>query len=527
MSVARLMALALGSTVTVAGMLVAKGTPLAHDPPATDILLDQIRSGVTIEQYLAQQLSPLRAADRDGDGLDRDDIALVNARRRSEGRASRIGRILRYDLNGDLKVSRAEMLRAATGEPENIDRFVDNEFDELDFDGDDVITLAEASDAGEEEASGRQSLEKLLELDPNADGRLTAAELRHLAEGVFNSVDRDGDGKISADEYRAVASRIQAIQVVLSAPDCDLPPLPQRAQLVVFGGYEGDSLASVAIGGPDAETNLIDVVIEPGAAPLYLVLTSYESMVWRLSGATRRVTNVVVSSSSSARARPGMTRPRAGGAVSAQRIARPSPLALRGKVSASGVMGVPARKVTIARPGCLNYFSGDEPTATRAMRATLQRSLGHGPNAIFGQYSVQRVALPSGTITQAKGEEAALPRGFDPQMWSDAVRFWPGGLVTVDARLVVATAGVERYRVLPSQMGLAQLIGSGAIQRLPNGRFLIVRPIAHMPPSMGGSHSVTLQLAPGVPVPPGDPVHSCVIMADGTADGVSCPLKSE
>ncbi len=368
----------------------------------------------------------------------------------------------------------------------------------------------------------------MLALDPSGDGRLTAAELRQLTEVVFASVDTDHDGTISAEEQRAIAGRVQAAQVVRSAPVCTIPPLPPRAQLVAFGGYEGDSLASVAIGGPGSETNLIDVAIEPGAAPLYLVLSSYESMVWRLTGTTDRVANVVVSSYASVRVRPGMSRPVGGGAVpTGQRIARPAPSVLRGKISASGVIGVAARKVTIARPGCLNYFTGNEAQATRVMRTTLQRSLGREPDAIFGKYSVQRIALPSGTMTDAKREDAALPRGFDPQMWSDAALFWNGGLVTVDPRQVVAAASVERYRVLPSQMGLAQLIGAGAIRRLPNGRLLIVRAIAHMPPGMGGSHSVTLQIAPGVPLPPGDPVHSCVILADGTSKGATCPQQSE
>ena len=520
MSVSWLTGSALASIVTVAGMLAAQDLDPARDPPAADILLYQIRPGLTIEQYVAQLVSSLRSADRNDDGLDRDDIAVADERSRAEARASRISRMLRYDLDGDLEVSRVEMRRAAIGESDDIDRLVEKEFEELDFDGDEVITLAEAGEAGDEVPWRREPLEKLLELDPDGDARLTAVELRHLVEAAFNRVDRDGDGKISASEHRSVASRIQAIQVALSAPVCDLPPLPPHAQLVAFGAYEGDSVASVAIGGPDQETNLIDVVIEPGEAQLYLVLTSYESMVWRLTGATRRVTNVVVSSSSSVRVRPGMRRPST--RRSAQRIPRPPALSLRGKVSASGVMGVPARKVTIARPGCLNYFSGNDPAGTGAIRATLQHSPGRQPKAIFGQYSVQRVRLPSGTITRAKSEDAVLPPGFDRLMWSDAVRFWPGGLVVIDPRLVVAEASVERYQVLPSQMGLAQLIGSGAIQRLPNGQFLIVRPITHMPPSMGGSHSVTLQLAPGIPMPPGDPVHSCIRMADGTSKGVAC-----
>ena len=96
-------------------------------------------------------------------------------------------------------------------------------------------------------------------------------------------------------------------------------------------------------------------------------------------------------------------------------------------------------------------------------------------------------------------------------MWRDAIRYWPGGLVEIDPRSVVTPTTVARYEVLPSQMGLAQLLGSGAIQREPGSRALrVVKPIPRMPPAMGGAHSEQLILNRDVPTPPGDPVHSCV-----------------
>ena len=78
-------------------------------------------------------------------------------------------------------------------------------------------------------------------------------------------------------------------------------------------------------------------------------------------------------------------------------------------------------------------------------------------------------------------------------------------------------------------MGLAQLLGAGAIVRVGTGNaFKIVRPIPHLPPSMGGAHSVTLILAAGVKLPPGDPVHSCIISEEKKApltDSAICGLR--
>jgi hypothetical protein len=60
-------------------------------------------------------------------------------------------------------------------------------------------------------------------------------------------------------------------------------------------------------------------------------------------------------------------------------------------------------------------------------------------------------------------------------------------------------------------MGIAQLIGAGAIEPLGGDEYRLMRAIPHLPPGMAGGHSVTLILAEGVPRPPGDSGHSCII----------------
>jgi hypothetical protein len=72
-------------------------------------------------------------------------------------------------------------------------------------------------------------------------------------------------------------------------------------------------------------------------------------------------------------------------------------------------------------------------------------------------------------------------------------------------------------------MGLSQLIGSGAVRQEDDDSYRVVRPILHMPPSMGGADSVTLTFDPGIPIPPGDPVHSCIVeVGSGTRRGAEC-----
>ena len=75
-------------------------------------------------------------------------------------------------------------------------------------------------------------------------------------------------------------------------------------------------------------TNLLDVVIEPGEPPLYLILNAYESMVWRIQGATGRLKHVIITSGTG----PAADRP-------------------------AGVIGVSPRIVTALPRSCMPYQS--------------------------------------------------------------------------------------------------------------------------------------------------------------------------
>ena len=359
-------------------------------------------------------------------------------------------------------------------------------------------------------------LEKLLATDPNGDGKLTVEELREVANATFTLVDSNGDGLISREEYKAVSQQVQIVNTVENSPVCPVPLPPKGAKVLVFSAYEGNSISSAWVGGPDQETNLIDVTIERGKEPLYLVLISYELMIWRLSGDTGRVARTVVNSHQAAV--PGTSLEGPGSSRKAEQA--------ENRVAASGVMGLPAEKVTIVRPDCWRYFTKPGELDAGLALALVQRSLGQKPDAVIASYSLQNVNLPSAKVVLAERDIAPVPKGFDPKMWREAIRFWPGGLVQVDPKKVVAQSPVATYEVLPSQMGLSQLIGAGAIEYY-NGRSLrVVKPIAHLPPSMGGAHSATLVLAKGVPLPPGDPVHACIISEETGDPVVKGPLCS-
>lgn len=511
----------LGSTAAFVaigtGIAIAGRTPPQKDE-LPDILAERLRPGAVIEQYVAELASTLRAADRASDGLDQKDVDLLAAMTRARGRASAVSQILSYDLDGNFEVTRAEIeqsLPSIEGDQTYRSNRTDSLIGRYDADGNGIITLTEAAATARENNDMR--LQQLLALDESGDHRLTAEELRRLAERAFANVDTNRDGKISAEEFAPISERIRDAQMSRNMPRCALPAVPKGAKVYAFGAYEGAAISSTVLGSQDEETNVIDVTIEPGSSPLYLVLTSYESMIWRVSGATGRVAQVVVSASASKSSNAVV--PRAPAANSRRAVMSEAP-DIRA-TSVAGVVGLPASKVTIAAGNCPRYFHDVEGPAGKGITATIRRTVGREPEAVFGSYSAQRVSLPSGQITRAQG--SPVPAGFDRQMWREANRYWPGGLVRIDPGQVVTKVSAQPYQVLPSQMGLSQLIGAGAIERVANG-FRIKRAIPHMPPSMGGAHSVTLILAKGVPLPPGNAVHSCVISEETKRPVVAGPM---
>ena len=274
---------------------------------------------------------------------------------------------------------------------------------------------------------------------------------------------------------------------------CTMPPMAPDTQLVAFGVYESQAMSSVSVGGMDHETGIIDVEIEPGDRPLYLILSSYDPMIWRFSGATQRVSRVALSTTA--------------------RTSAGTPMA--------GVMGLDKDRLgAVQGKGCFGGFT--KASEGRSARAMSYAILGREPEVLGGAYDVTAVRLPSGRAAKAM-RTPPRPEGFDPDEWRDAARYSPGGLITVDPAQVIALGEARPYDILPNQMGLSQLIGVGAM-RQHDGVFEITRSIAHYPAELTGAHAVVFKMAEGVSRPGGDPGHSCVI-GDSQASqrrGIGC-----
>jgi hypothetical protein len=208
---------------------------------------------------------------------------------------------------------------------------------------------------------------------------------------------------------------------------CDLPEVPLGARYVDFRAERGEALSSATLATQDIETTTVDVTIERGRDPLFVVLISSGPLIWRVSGAVNRVAHLVVSSERGAPPTAGDLNGLAPDYISKQEtqgnlIAYSEPLYKFEPLS--GVVGLQKAKVTIAKSGCPGDY---------------YEKLGFGGEYVkesFSASSILRVSLPSGVLIKAQQprssrevaegrREPAPPAGFDAKAWREAVNSWP------------------------------------------------------------------------------------------------------
>lgn len=352
----------------------------------------------------------------------------------------------------------------------------------------------------------------------------SASRSSELSNLKFNIDATKGDKRDRASSNLSPSS-----MATLTAASCAMPAVGER-KLAVLSVYEGDAISTVALGSRDVETMVVDIEIEAGDEPLYLVLSAFQNMVWRFSGATSRVEKVVLLAADGAAAahhQPVTMRDAERQAVAAAEVAagrrNPGSITLSERPFA-GVVGIPSDIIVTRNPSaCFSYFSDPESIQAARASAIIRGATGRAPDVIAARYSVGAVILPSGKAAEGAWAGRA-PEGFDQAMWRVLLRFNPGGISRIDPAQVQSAVTVQSYDVLPQEAGLAQLIGAGQIIRLSEG-LRIDKPIARFPAGLAGAHSVSFMLGAGVPMPAGDAGHSCVVAQDtgqAVVDGPIC-----
>jgi Ca2+-binding EF-hand superfamily protein len=446
--------------------------------------------------------------------------------------------IMAADLDGDGAVTVDEMRRKYRYDRRiyagqnhmpvaSVDQQIEQQIERVmqaDADKDGRITWVEAIEYAKKQPNYIRSLEsglvpvmrQLLMLVPDGKSAVTLADIDAAATDFFRSVDTDHNGTISIDELNGVrqalnrvladTARQQAMEKV--RVNCEMPKASEAAKVMLLGAYETEALSSVALGSQDDVTGVGNITVEPGNEPLYLVIATYRPTIWRFYGAVERIERVVMLS------QRGLNRPGSQG---------PLPLA--------GVVGLPADKASFPKAvNCLSYFYETPSVASAQASGAVKTMVGKVPDLIAGIYKFSTFNVPSGKIEMVEKDRPRLlviqkPAGTltiegDPKdirvvtpsgdLQRELYRFNPGGVVTIDAKKVVASVNAEPYEVLPEQAGLIQLVQSGALTQNGLGEFLINKKIRY-PAGLAGAHSVKFLLRRGVPDPDGDPGHSTVV----------------
>jgi len=536
--------------------------------PGDQLLLSRLTSGSEFGPYLYELRAHFFHLDADTDGkLTQRDIDLHTSMEALQARAMALNSIMRLDLDGDGAVTEDEIRRTARYErrgqvalaasnsagqkqaadaEEQIENYVRSVM-ALDTDKDGKVSFSEAGKYGEPirrraavQDGGLSALvRQAMTLATQPPYELTLVDYQAAGEALFRKIDSDNDFKISQQEladYRrkpeppdaavrdaaaeAAKKRLaeqteiaqkkrEAVEAERSA--CAMPKASDKARVVLFSGYQTEALSSVTLGSQDVVVRAGRVVVEPGPEPLYIVISTYSATIWQISGATERIERIVMSSS--------QTGPKGG---NAQRLSL---------VGATGI--APEQVFFFPRSDCLGYFYESPSSSSIGTLAMVRNATGKEPEVVASRYSLSSLAAPSGKIetVREQGQQPlvieksqgtlkivgnsgnVIVQAGPSQARDETYRFFPGGVVDIDPKTVIASVPPAAYEVLPSQAGLVQLLSTGAVTQNKVGEY-IVRQKIRFPPGLAGAHSVTFLIMKGTPYPDGDPAHSCVIMEE-------------
>jgi Ca2+-binding EF-hand superfamily protein len=480
-------------------------------------------------------------SDPEFEGVSKKSYDQVAAIQLARCRALRLGQSLGRDMNGDGVVTREE-LEIALGpqvrqmlqglvEPTRDqflaarDKLVEKALAEAGSQ-DGKITSEQMVKAAEGSCKSNLREDMLVPLDLAADGGgvVTQAAYEAAVRRVFDEIDTDHDGILSGAELEIAkknlaeqaASKQRDEQIAALRKTCGLPAVDSASEVAVVSIYQGSALSSVAIGDESAAVGVADVDVEDGDKPIYLVLASYQPTIWRISGATGRISALVLS-------------------------AIESPLPQTARV---GEIGVPREKVYIV-PGqkCPQTLWQERSPESNARAASM---VGHVLDISVGVQQISEVSIPSGKWEKDQAMRDAVPPPADSMaaaVWRTMLRFNPSGVVRLNAEQIVSAAPPTPYAVLPQEAGIARLVEDGSLR--PIGSSLVVstkssgpgveirsEPAAYLitrqirfPAGLYGGYAVNFLLPRSVPVPEGDPGHSHVDWDDTREPVFAKPTK--
>ena len=292
--------------------------------------------------------------------------------------------------------------------------------------------------------------------------------------------------KASETERRVAQTRASALEM---RKQYQWPAPDPQSEIVVYYSSGAGWYSSVT-SDDRVPVEVRDIVIEPGVRPLYLMVEASRGTIWRVSGAKERIQTLIVQTTS------------------------PS--------GASGVVGVPADHVFFSHyspPFGRPSIRPDE-NERRALRTQdgfviMATLIGREPD-VFPPWSGEpRVALPSGApiLEGLTDVEKAIEGWLTPRSASDRRVY----LIKIKPEQVVAERPLRPYVNLPGELGLRQLCESGALQRIGENRYRVLKKI-QIP--AGVSWGVEFLLAPGVEAPDSNAIERDHVRREDTGEHV-------
>lgn len=282
---------------------------------------------------------------------------------------------------------------------------------------------------------------------------------------------------------------------VTMAESCGLPVPTDKASMVFAGYYEGAAVSSVHLqpeNSQDEGTRALDLHVQPGFAPIYLVLVGSRSAIVRFTGWTKRLERViVVTESAYPSGVTGLPRDlvmfvsKSACAVDPHDLydlqGRPAPISLSGLVKRP-------------QPGNL----------TDEQRRSLPPY--RMPDAVGGGYDPASISIGTNEIDArmypSGGHDPALP-----DWQAHYADYDPAGVYEVDSAALISPALSEPYTLLPGRLGIAQLVHAGKLEDRGLDQFRVLAPIT-VPAGLYGAQAVTFEVPGNVAMPVGDLGHS-------------------
>ncbi|WP_143435367.1 hypothetical protein [Henriciella aquimarina] len=238
---------------------------------------------------------------------------------------------------------------------------------------------------------------------------------------------------------------------------CEVPAANAEERVIMVRSGGSRALSTVSVGAPNKVTYVSTIDLEAGDTPLYLILASKGRRIWRIQGATDRLSRVILANSL--------------------------------PYFHAGVTGVESGLVDFVNAYPCIPSQEEETSRDKQVREALVAALGRSPDTELNFQFLNHVMLPA-------GDELDPYSPTEPEY----------DVISIDPRSVTSSGEVNEYEILPISAGLAQLVNEGFLRPIDDPdmrrpRYEVVKPFSHMPPGL--STSVLFDIPAEFPMPEG------------------------